>query len=170
MSKILYIPDPRLRQKSKELKKVTLEEVDISNKMIKIMIDAPGVGLAANQIGILKKIITVNIKDNKKNKDKIYALFNPKIIFYSKEKIIMEEGCLSLPQQYADIERPENIVVEYLNKKNEKIKEKKNGYEARILQHEIDHLNGKLFIDYISSLKRNIFIKRVKKLQKIGEI
>ena len=82
----------------------------------------------------------------------------------------MEEGCLSLPKQYADIERPEEIIVEYLNEKNEKIKEKKNGFEARVLQHEIDHLQGKLFVDYLSSLKRNILIKRVKKLSKLGEI
>ena len=138
--------------------------------MIDIMIKAPGVGLAANQIGILKKIITVHIQDEIKNSDKIYALFNPKIISYSEKKIIMEEGCLSLPKQYADIERPEEIIVEYLNEKNEKIKEKKNGFEARVLQHEIDHLQGKLFVDYLSSLKRNILIKRVKKLSKLGEI
>jgi peptide deformylase len=77
---------------------------------------------------------------------------------------------LSLPKQYADIERPKSITVEYVNEKNEIIKEKKNGFEARVLQHEIDHLEGKLFIDYLSSLKRNIFIKRVKKLKKLGEI
>ena len=73
----------------------------------------------------------------------------------------MEEGCLSLPEQYADIERPESITVEYINEKNEIIREKKNGFEARVLQHEIDHLEGKLFVDYLSSLKRNRFIKRV---------
>ena len=82
----------------------------------------------------------------------------------------MEEGCLSLPQQYAEIERSEEIIVEYQNEKNQKIKEKKSGFEARVLQHEIDHLQGKLFIDYLSSLKRNIFIKKVKKLKKLGEI
>jgi len=82
----------------------------------------------------------------------------------------MEEGCLSLPKQYADIERSKSITVEYVNEKNEIIKEKKNGFEARVLQHEIDHLEGKLFIDYLSSLKRNIFIKRVKELKKLGEI
>ena len=77
---------------------------------------------------------------------------------------------MSLPKQYAVIERPEEIEVEYFNNKNEKIIEKKNGFEARVLQHEIDHLYGKLFVDYLSSLKRNILIKRVKKLQKMGEI
>ena len=82
----------------------------------------------------------------------------------------MEEGCLSLPKQYAEIERSESILVQYINEKNEIIEEEKNGFEARVLQHEIDHLNGKLFVDYLSSLKRNILIKRVQKLKKMGEI
>ena len=82
----------------------------------------------------------------------------------------MEEGCLSLPKQYAEIERPEAIIVKYINEKNEAVEEKKDGFEARVLQHEIDHLHGKLFVDYLSSLKRNMLIKRVKKLKKMGEI
>ena len=77
----------------------------------------------------------------------------------------MEEGCLSLPEQYADIERPKQIVLEYLDENEKKIKKEIDGYEARILQHEIDHLSGKLFVDYLSSLKRNIIIKKVKKLK-----
>ena len=170
MDKILLVPSSILRQKAKILKKITPEDIDFSKKMIDIMLKAPGVGLAANQVGVLKKIITVNIENEEKKESKIYALFNPKIVFYSKKKIIMEEGCLSLPKQYAEIERAESIIIQYINDKNEKIIEKKSGYEARVLQHEIDHLNGKLFVDYLSSLKRNILIKRVKKLKKTGEI
>ena len=170
MEKILFVPNPILRQKAKFLRKITLKDIEISKRMIDIMLSAPGVGLAANQIGILKQIITVHIKDEEKKLDKIYSLFNPNIISYSKNKIIMEEGCLSLPKQYAEIERSEEIILEYVDEKNKKIRIKKSGFEARILQHEIDHLQGKLFVDYLSSLKRNILIKRVKKLQKIGEI
>ena len=170
MGKILFVPNSILRENSKSLKKVTSKEIEISKKMIEIMLKAPGVGLAANQIGILKKIIAVNIYNEKKNTNDIYVLFNPTIISYSKKKILMEEGCLSLPKQYAEIERSEEIVVEYLNNNNELIKEKKNGFEARVLQHEIDHLQGKLFVDYLSSLKRNMMIKRVIKLKKLGEI
>ena len=170
MEKILFVPHPILRKKADPLKKITSKDLDISKRMIDIMLKAPGAGLAANQIGILKQIITVNIYDEKKDIDNIYTLFNPKIILYSQKKILLEEGCLSLPKQYAVIERPEEIEVEYFNNKNEKIIEKKNGFEARVLQHEIDHLYGKLFVDYLSSLKRNILIKRVKKLQKMGEI
>ena len=170
MNQILYVPDPILRQTSKKIKKITSKEIDISKKMIDLMLKAPGVGLAANQIGILKKIVTINLPNENNKKNKIYTLFNPIITSYSKKKVIMEEGCLSIPKQYADIERPENITIEYLNEKNEKIKEKKQGYEARILQHEIDHLYGRLFIDYLSSLKRNIIIKKVLKLKKAGDI
>ena len=82
----------------------------------------------------------------------------------------MEEGCLSLPKQYAEIERAESIIIQYINEKKENIEEEKKGFEARVLQHEIDHLNGKLFVDYLSSLKRNMLIKRVKKLVRIGDI
>ena len=170
MNKILYVPNPILRKKAKELKKVTTEDIEISKNMTDIMLKAPGVGLAANQIGILKQIITINIVNKENETNNTYALFNPIITSYSEKKIIMEEGCLSLPEQYAEVERSEEIVVKYLNEKNEKIQEKKNGFEARVLQHEIDHLNGKLFVDYISSLKRNKLIKRVKKLKKLGEI
>ena len=170
MDKILLVPDPLLRQKAKNLKTVTSNDIDIAKKMIDIMLKAPGVGLAANQVGVLKKIVTVNIHNEEKGTDNIYALFNPLIKLYSEKKIIMEEGCLSLPKQYAQIERPEAITVQYINEKNETVEEKKNGFEARILQHEIDHLRGKLFVDYLSSLKRNMLIKRVQKLKKMGEI
>ncbi|MDC0057296.1 peptide deformylase [Alphaproteobacteria bacterium] len=170
MDKILFVPHPKLRQQAKTIIQVTQSEIDLSKKMVDIMLSAPGVGLAANQIGILKKIVSVNIRDEEKKTDNIYVLFNPKIKSYSKDKVIMEEGCLSLPKQYADIERSESITVEYMNEKNEIVEEKKNGFEARILQHEIDHLSGKLFVDYLSSLKRNMIIRRVQKLKKMGEI
>ena len=170
MSEILIVPHPLLRQKSKPLKKVTKEDVELSKNMTNIMKKAPGVGLAANQIGILKQIITVHIQDKEKEIEKIYALFNPKILNVSQELVVMEEGCLSLPQQFANIERPQSITVSYLNENNKVVEEKKEGLEARILQHEIDHLYGKLFVDYLSSLKRNILIKKVNKLKKMGEI
>ena len=134
------------------------------------MIKNSGVGLAANQIGVLKKIVTINHFDPNKKIEKIYTYFNPKIIFYSKNKTIMEEGCLSLPKQFAEIERSEEIIVQYTNENNDIIEERKNGFLSRVLQHEIDHLKGILFIDYLSSLKRNMIIKRVNKLKKIGEI
>ena len=170
MNEILLVPHPKLRQKSEKLNKITKEDVELSKQMIQIMKKAPGVGLAANQIGILKQIITVHIQNKEKEIDNIYVLYNPVITKYSKKKVIMEEGCLSLPKQFADIERPESIIVSYINEKNEVIEEEKEGLESRILQHEIDHLSGKLFVDYLSTLKKNIMIKKVQKLKKMGEI
>ena len=170
MEKILIAPHPKLRQHAQTIKKVTKKEIIISKKMIEIMKSALGVGLAANQIGILQKIITVNIKDHEKNTEKIYSLFNPSIRSYSKEKVVMEEGCLSFPKQFIKIERPAFIEIEYTDENNKIIKRKKNGYEARVLQHEIDHLSGKLFVDYLSSLKRNMIIKRVQKLKKMRAV
>lgn len=170
MEKILVIPNPKLRQKSDLIKNITKKELDIAKKMIEVLRKVNGVGLAANQLGILKQIIAVKIKDSKNDKEKIYVLFNPKIRLFSKETVKMEEGCLSIPEQFAEVERPASVEIEYTNEKNQIIFEKKIGYEARILQHEIDHLYGKLFVDYLSSLKRNIMIKRVKKLSKMDEI
>ena len=170
MKKILFVPHPILRQKALDLKSIEKEDIIIAEEMKEVMLNASGLGLAANQIGYLKKIITINIEDKKNNFETNYILFNPKILSYSKDKIKMEEGCLSIPQQYADIERSSEIEVEYINYKKKLIKRKVKGIEARVLQHEIDHLSGKLFIDYLSSLKRNILIKKVKKLVKNKEI
>ena len=164
---ILLVPHPILRQKAKKLNSVTAEDIKTANLMMKSIIKAPGVGLAANQVGILKQIVTINFEDKENNKKSNYILFNPKIIKYSQETVVMEEGCLSLPEQYADVERPKEIVLEYIDENEKTVKKQIDGYEARILQHEIDHLSGKLFVDYLSSLKRNILIKKVKKLQNL---
>ena len=165
--KILLVPDPILRQKAKKLKSITKEEIKIANQMMETMIKAPGVGLAANQVGILKQIVTINFDDKENNKKANYILFNPSIIKYSDQTVLMEEGCLSLPEQYAEIKRSKEIVVEYIDENKKIIKKEIDGYEARILQHEIDHLSGKLFVDYLSSLKRNILIKKVKKIKNL---
>jgi len=162
---ILLVPNPVLRQKADKLKSISEEDIKIANNMMETMIKAPGVGLAANQVGILKQIVTINFEDKENNKKANYILFNPSIIQYSEEKVIMEEGCLSLPEQYAEVERPKEIILEYVNENEKIIKKEIDGFEARILQHEIDHLSGKLFVDYLSSLKRNVLIKKVKKLQ-----
>ena len=166
MDKLLYVPNPLLRQKANKIQSVGIEEKEIAKKMMQIMLKAPGVGLAANQIGILKQIVTIFFVDQETKKETQYILFNPNIISYSQEKIVMEEGCLSLPEQFAEIERPKSIVVEYLDENNKQIKKEVSGVESRILQHEIDHLSGKLFVDYLSSLKRNIMIKKVQKFLK----
>ena len=166
MDKLVYVPNPLLRQRADKIKSVGNDEIKIAKKMMQIMLEAPGVGLAANQIGILKQIVTIFFVDQETKEQIQYTLFNPNIISYSQEKIIMEEGCLSLPEQFAEIERPKNIEVEYLDENNKLIKKEVSGVESRILQHEIDHLSGKLFVDYLSSLKRNIMFKKVEKFLK----
>ena len=98
MKKILYVPHPVLRQKSLDLKRIEKEDLLLAEEMMDIMIKAPGVGLAANQIGVLKKIVTINIQDKEQNFYNKYVLFNPKIISFSKEMVVMEEGCLSIPE------------------------------------------------------------------------
>ena len=170
MNDILIIPNSVLRQKSLPLKNITKKDIDLSLKMMKIMNNDPCIGLAAPQIGILKKIITINIKETENEKKINYALFNPEIISFSKKKVLIEEGCLSIPEHFAEIERPEKIHFKYFNESNELIEKEAIGNESRVIQHEIDHLNGKLFIDYLSSLKRNIIIKKIKKLKKLGQI
>jgi len=166
MTNLLYVPNPLLRQKAKKIRSVGSDEKKIANKMMDIMLRAPGVGLAANQIGILKQIVTIFFIEKESKQEIQYTLYNPKIISYSSETISMEEGCLSLPEQFSEIERPKKISLEFLDEKNNLIKKNADGIEARILQHEIDHLSGKLFVDYLSSLKRNIMIKKVQKYLK----
>ena len=129
------------------------------------MITAPGVGIAPNDFEKLKQSVIIKTEDKENNKKVNYILFNPSIIQYSEETVVMEEGCLSLPEQYAEVERPKEIILEYINENEKIIKKQIDGFEARILQHEIDHLSGKLFVDYLSSLKRNMLIKKVKKLK-----
>ena len=169
MEKLLFVPNPLLRQKAEKIDFVSEKELLIAKKMKEVMLRAPGVGLAANQIGILKQIVTIYFVDQATKIEKQYTLFNPSILSYSSEKVMMEEGCLSLPDQFAEIERPKKIELEYLNDKNKIIKKEVTGVEARILQHEIDHLKGKLFVDYLSPLKKNIMIKKVRKILKKNE-
>ena len=168
--KLIYVPDPLLRQKASKVSFVGKEEKKIAKEMKEVMLKAPGVGLAANQIGILKQIVTIFFIDQNTNKKFEYNLFNPKILSYSNKTVVMEEGCLSMPEQFAEIERPDGIFIEYIDDNNKKITKDVKGTEARILQHEIDHLSGKLFIDYLSSLKRKFMIKKVEKYLRKNKI
>ena len=119
---ILLVPNELLRQKANKLINITSDDIKIANQMMDTMIKAPGVGLAANQVGILKQIITINFEDKENDKRANYILFNPSILEYSEEKVIMEDGCLSLPEQYADIERPKQILLEYMDENQKSIK------------------------------------------------
>ena len=162
--KIIVEPDPILRKKCDPLEKVDDEIKRLMKDMLETMYDAPGIGLAAIQIGILKRLVVIDIsKDEKKNP---LFLVNPKIISQSKTTSVYEEGCLSLPGQFAEIERPSECLVKYIDLDGKEKELKADGLLATCIQHEVDHLNGILFIDYLSKLKKDMIIKRLVKHKK----
>ena len=163
--KIVIEPDPILRKKSENLEKVDNELRLLLDDMLETMYAAPGIGLAAVQVGILKRLIVIDISKDKEKKNPIF-LINPEIIFKSKNTSIYEEGCLSLPGYFAEIERPEECHIKYIDYDGKKKEMKANGLLATCIQHEIDHLNGKLFIDYLSKLKKDMIIKKLVKHKK----
>ena len=162
---IVIEPDPILRKKSVILEKVDDELRILLDDMLETMYSAPGIGLAAVQIGILKRLIVIDISKDKEKKNPIF-LINPEIISKSKNTSIYEEGCLSLPGHFAEIERPEECQIKYIDYEGKKNEMKANGLLATCIQHEIDHLNGILFIDYLSKLKKDMIVKKLVKQKK----
>ena len=167
---IITEPNKILRQISKPVDKITKEEQNLMDDMLETMYAANGIGLAAIQIGIPKRIIVLDIGRDKDNKEPMYFV-NPVIKEKNLTKSTYEEGCLSVPDQFAEIERPSKCEVEYLNYYGEKKNLKAEGILATCIQHELDHLEGILFIDYLSKLKKSIIIKKLsKKNKKIDRI
>lgn len=144
---IRKVGDPVLRSKARKVKEVTEKTRELIENMAETMYKAPGVGLAAPQVGILQQIITIDVDDGRG----LIALINPEILTVSDEKIIMEEACLSVPGEKGDVIRPRRVTVKGLNKDNEEIVIEADKYLARVLQHEIDHLSGILFIDKLGN-------------------
>ncbi len=163
--KIVIEPDPILRKKSEILEKVDDELRGLLDDMLETMYSAPGIGLAAVQVGILKRIIVIDISKDKEKKNPFF-LINPEIISKSKNTSTYEEGCLSLPGYFAEIERPAECQVKYIDYFGKKKEIKATGLLSTCIQHEIDHLNGVLFIDYLSKLKRDMIIKKLTKQKK----
>jgi len=161
---ILTEPDQLLRQISKPVKKVSKEEQKLMDDMLETMYSANGIGLAAIQIGVPKRIIVMDIsKDENKKKPRYFV--NPVIKNKDILKSTYEEGCLSVPNQFAEIDRPKNCEVEYLDYNGEKKLLKAEGLLATCIQHEIDHLEGILFIDYLSKLKKTMIVKKLSKMK-----
>ena len=129
------------------------------------MYAAQGIGLAAPQIGVLERVIVVDVHEKGEPPNPI-RLANPEIVWTSDEKSVCEEGCLSVPEQYAEVTRPKAVRVRYLDEKNKVREMDADGMLATCIQHEIDHLNGVLFVDYLSSLKRGIILRKVQKMQR----
>ena len=159
---ILTEPNKLLRQISVTVKKVGDEERKLMDDMLDTMYAAPGIGLAAIQIGIPKRIIVMDIGRDKEKKGPMYFV-NPVIKNKNSEKAIYEEGCLSVPDQFAEIERPSKCEVEYLDYNGKKQLLKADGLLAICIQHEMDHLEGILFIDYLSKLKKSMILKKLSK-------
>tara|TARA_Y100000992_G_scaffold185802_1_gene125667 strand:- start:621 stop:1139 length:519 start_codon:yes stop_codon:yes gene_type:complete len=159
---IITEPNKILRQVSKPVNNVGKDEQSLMDDMLETMYAADGIGLAAIQIGIPKRIIVMDISWTKGEKKPMYFV-NPVIKDKDNDKSIYEEGCLSVPNQFAEIERPKNCEVEYLNYKGEKKLLKAEGLLATCIQHEMDHLEGILFIDYLSKLKKSMIIKKLLK-------
>tara|TARA_B100001741_G_C16505508_1_gene576911 strand:+ start:454 stop:972 length:519 start_codon:yes stop_codon:yes gene_type:complete len=162
IKKILTEPNKILRQISKIVQKVGPEEQQLMDDMLETMYAANGIGLAAIQIGVAKRIIVMDLTWNHGKKNPMYFV-NPKIKEKDKKQSIYEEGCLSVPNQFAEIGRPSKCEVEYLSYKGEKKILKAEGLLATCIQHEMDHLEGILFIDYLSKLKKNMIIKKLLK-------
>jgi peptide deformylase len=159
---ILTEPNKLLRQISKKVDKVGNDEQKLMDDMLETMYNAPGIGLAAVQVGILKRLIVIDISKEKDKKKPIF-LINPEITFRSKNTSIYEEGCLSLPCHFAEIERPSECHLNYLNYDGKREELKADGLLATCIQHEVDHLNGILFVDYLSKLKKDMIVKKLTK-------
>ena len=166
---IITAPDKRLKEKCELVDNVNAGVSQLMQDMLETMYLAPGVGLAAPQIGILKRIIVVDVGKAEENRQP-YCMANPELIWVSNSKVVHEEGCLSLPEHYADVRRPERICVKFIDEKNSTRKLEADGFLATCIQHEIDHLEGVLFVDHLSSLKRNMILRKLKKVKKVTKI
>ncbi len=162
---IIVEPDPILRKKSEDLENVNDNTRKLLDDMLKTMYAAPGIGLAAVQVGILKRLIVIDISKEKEKKNPLF-LINPEIISQSKNTSTYEEGCLSLPGHFAEIERPTECQIKYVDYNGKKRELKAAGLLATCIQHEVDHLNGVLFIDYLSKLKKDMIVKKLIKHKK----
>jgi peptide deformylase len=162
---IIVAPDPRLARKAKPVAKVDESVRRLMDDMLETMYDAPGIGLAAPQVGALKRVIVVDCaKDD--DKPEPYRIANPEILWRSEEVVTYNEGCLSLPEHYADVARPAEIKLRYLDEQNEIRELHAKGLLATCIQHEVDHLEGTLFVDHISALKRGIILRKLAKLKR----
>ena len=165
LRKIIIEPDPILREKCEPLEKVDTDTKKLMDDMLETMYAAPGIGLAAVQIGILKRLVVIDISRDEEKKNPIF-LINPEIINQSKQTSVYEEGCLSIPGQFAEIERPAECTLKYIDYNGKEKELKADGLLATCIQHEVDHLNGILFIDYLSKLKKDMIIKKLVKHKK----
>ena len=162
---LVVLPDPRLRLKSEPVGAVSDDIRTLAQDMLDTMYDAPGVGLAAIQIGVPKRVITMDVSKSEIERNPL-VLINPEVVWASEETRVYEEGCLSIPEYYEEVERPERVRFRYTTLDGEIVEADADGLMATCVQHEIDHLNGVLFIDHLSKLKRDRVTKKFAKAAK----
>lgn len=162
---ILTAPDPRLKQKARRVETVDAETRRLMDDMLDTMYAAPGIGLAAPQIGVSLRVIVADIGKAEDDRHPI-RMANPEIVWASDDDNTYEEGCLSVPEHYAQVVRPRVVRVRYLDHENDIREIEADGLLATVLQHELDHLDGVLFIDHLSSLKRNMILRKLLKSRK----
>ncbi|MFT6672895.1 MAG: peptide deformylase, partial [Afipia broomeae] len=164
---IIILPDKQLRLISKPVEKITPEIRALADDMFQTMYDAPGIGLAAIQVAVPLRLITMDL--SKKEGEKEPRVFiNPEILSSSEEMSVYEEGCLSIPEYYEEVERPARVRVRFMDLDGKMHEEEADGLYATCIQHEIDHLNGVLFVDYLSKLKRDRVMKKFTKAAKLA--
>ena len=163
---ILIHPDPRLKKLCPPVANITPALQKLADDMLQTMYAAPGIGLAAPQVGEMKRLIVLDCVKEENAPARPLAMFNPEITWVSDETSVYEEGCLSIPEQYADVERPSEVRVSWLDRDGKLQEEQFDGLWSTCVQHEIDHLDGKLFIDYLKPLKRQIITRRMVKLKR----
>lgn len=163
---ILLHPDPRLKKVSAPVADVTDELRALADDMLSTMYDAPGIGLAAPQVGVLSRLIVLDCVKEDGEAPQPIAMFNPEIVAASDEMNTYEEGCLSIPEQFADVTRPKLVQVRWIDMDGNEQNREMDGLWATCVQHEIDHLDGKLFIDYLGPMKRQLITRKAVKLKK----
>ncbi|MFN4282575.1 MAG: peptide deformylase [Alphaproteobacteria bacterium] len=165
---IITAPDPRLKVQAKPVEKVDAAVRRLMDDMLETMYVAPGIGLAAPQVGVAKRVIVIDVAD-KGQPPHPYRMANPEIVWKSDERATYEEGCLSVPDHYAEVERAAKVRVRYLDEQNEIREIEAEGLLAVCVQHEIDHLGGTLFVDHLSALKRGMILRKLGKAKKSAE-
>ena len=167
---IITLPDRKLRLVSDPVERIDDDVRRFADQMLATMYEAPGIGLAAIQVGVPRRIIVLDVaqrEDETAERDPV-VMINPEILTFSDETVVREEGCLSIPEYYAEVERPAELRVRFLDRDGKPREIEATGVLATCVQHEVDHLNGKLFIDYLSKLKRDMVIKKFAKQAKLS--
>ncbi len=163
---IILHPDPRLKKACAPVSEFDKGVAKLADDMLETMYDAPGIGLAAPQIGVNAQVLVMDCNDKEVEEPNPLVLINPLVVWESEETSVYEEGCLSIPDIYAEITRPKSVIVRYYDQLGKQMERDFDGLWATCVQHEIDHLNGKLFIDYLSSVKRTLITNKMKKFKK----